>query len=189
MVSIARCSYATFMRNWIVTLRAYPWSFFISGLDAPIARELRTTIRKLGEEGKGVLLTSHYLKEVEELCAFVYVIDQGSIVAQGSPEALKTLTRQDRIVRILLPELPADVETALQGIAAETGARLEEEHNDDGVVLTVRHPADLSGRVAATVALHGGSMLKLEVLEPTLEDAMLVLASSTREKEQMNVTA
>src|SRR6266436_2769994 len=120
MVSIARCSYATFMRNWIVTLRAYPWSFFISGLDAPIARELRTTIRKLGEEGKGVLLTSHYLKEVEELCAFVYVIDQGSIVAQGSPEALKTLTRQDRIVRILLPELPADVETTLQGIATET---------------------------------------------------------------------
>lgn len=159
------------------------------GLDAPIARELRTTIRKLGEDGKGVLLTSHYLKEVEELCTYVYVIDQGSIVAQGSPEELKTLTRQDRIVRILLPELPADVETALQDIAAETGARLEEEHNDDGVVLTVRHPADLSGRVAATVALHGGSMLKLEVMEPTLEDAMLVLASSTREKEQMDVTA
>ncbi|HEX6484594.1 MAG TPA: ABC transporter permease [Ktedonobacteraceae bacterium] len=32
MVSIARCGYATFIRNWIVTLRAYPWSFFISGL-------------------------------------------------------------------------------------------------------------------------------------------------------------
>src|SRR5712692_3998307 len=32
MVSIVRCSYATFIRNWIVTLRAYPWSFFISGL-------------------------------------------------------------------------------------------------------------------------------------------------------------
>jgi ABC-2 type transport system ATP-binding protein len=159
------------------------------GLDAPIARELRTTIRKFGEEGKGVLLTSHYLKEVEELCTYVYVIDQGSIVAQGSPEELKTLTRQDRIVRILLPELPADVEIALQGIAEETGARLEEERNDDGVMLTVRHPADLSGRVAATVALHGGSMLRLEVMEPTLEDAMLVLASSTREKEQMNVTA
>jgi ABC-2 type transport system ATP-binding protein len=159
------------------------------GLDAPIARDLRNTIHKLGEDGKGVLLTSHYLKEVEELCAYVYVIDQGSIVAEGSPEELKTLTHQDRIVRILLPELPTDVGTALQGIAAETGARLEEEYNDDGVLLTVRHPADLSGRVAATVALHGGSMLKLEVLEPTLEDAMLVLASSTREKEQMDVTA
>ncbi len=159
------------------------------GLDAPIARELRNTIRKLGEAGKGVLLTSHYLKEVEELCAYVYVIDRGSIVAQGSPEELKALTRQDRIVRILLPELPPDVEIALQGIATETGARITEEYNDDGVVLTARHPADLSGRIAATVALQGGSMLKLEVLEPTLEDAMLMLASSVGEKEQTNATA
>ncbi len=32
MVAIVRCGYATFIRNWTVTLRAYPWSFFISGL-------------------------------------------------------------------------------------------------------------------------------------------------------------
>lgn len=157
------------------------------GLDAPVARELRQMVHQLAADGKGVLLTSHYLKEVEELCAYIYVIDHGTLVAQGSPGQLKTLTRQDRVVRILLPSFPSKVEGALQDIVAETGARLEQEAQDECVSITVYHPEDLSGRVAATVALNGGSMLKLEVIEPTLEDAILVLANKVGNKEVSRV--
>ncbi len=157
------------------------------GLDAPIARELRQMVRQLAADGKGVLLTSHYLKEVEELCAYIYVIDHGTLVAQGSPDQLKALTHQERAVRILLTEFSDKVESALQAILQETGARLEQEPQEDGVSITVYHPADLSGRVAATVALNGGSMLKLEVMEPTLEDAMLVLAGKAQNKELAHV--
>lgn len=157
------------------------------GLDAPIARELRQMVRRLAEDGKGVLLTSHYLKEVEELCTYIYVIDQGTLIAQGSPEQLKALTSQDRIVRILLPELSTTVEQALQAILQETGARLVQDVQEEGVLITVFHTEDLSGRVAATVALNGGSMLKLEVIEPTLEDAMLVLTNKVQHKELAHV--
>ena len=149
------------------------------GLDAPIARDLRRVVYELAEAGKGVLLTSHYLREVEELCAAIYVIDQGRLVAQGSPDDLKRLTRQDRIVRIVTPELPDAARQALDEIAAATGARWDERRDDDEetVTLTVRSPDDLSGRVAAAVAQHGGAMLKLEVVEPSLEDAVLALAA------------
>jgi ABC-2 type transport system ATP-binding protein len=157
------------------------------GLDAPIARELRQMVRRLAGEGKGVLLTSHYLNEVEELCAYIYVIDQGRLVAEGSPDQLKVLTRQNRVVRVLLPERSAAVEQALQDIVRETGARLTQDTQAEGIVLTVAHPDDLSARVAATVALNGGSMLKLEVIEPTLEDAMLVLTGAARTQEVAHV--
>lgn len=159
------------------------------GLDAPIARELRQMVRQLAENGKGVLLTSHYLQEVEELCSYIYVIDHGTLVAQGSPDQLKALTSQERAVRILLAEFSSQVERALQTVLQETGARLEQEQQETGVSITVYHPSDLSGRVAATVALNGGSMLKLEVMEPTLEDAMLVLAGKVQKKELTHVTA
>jgi ABC-2 type transport system ATP-binding protein len=158
------------------------------GLDAPIARELRQMVRRLAEDGKGVLLTSHYLKEVEELCAHIYVIDHGTLIAQGSPDELKALTRQDRVVRILLSEFSPAVKQALQDILQETGARLVQDVQEEGISLTVSHPEDLSARVAATVALNGGSMLKLEVIEPTLEDAMLVLAGTSQAKEFADVT-
>lgn len=159
------------------------------GLDAPIARELRQMVRMLAADGKGVLLTSHYLKEVEELCSYIYVIDDGTLVAQGSPDQLKALTRQERAVRILLSEFSSEVERALQDVLQETGARLVQEQQEEGISITVYHPEDLSGRVAATVALNGGSMLKLEVKEPTLEDAMLLLADKTQSKEPVHVAS
>jgi hypothetical protein len=115
------------------------------------------------------------------------VIDYGRLVAQGSPDQLKAMTHQERAVRILLTEFSSKVENALQVILQETGARLEQEPQEEGVSITVYHPADLSGRVAATVALNGGSMLKLEVMEPTLEDAMLVLAGKAQNKELAHV--
>ncbi|MEK4058803.1 MULTISPECIES: ABC transporter ATP-binding protein [Paenibacillus] len=59
------------------------------GLDAPIARQLRGTVRQLAkEQGKGILLTSHYLQEVEELCDRVYVLNRGELLLCDKPEAI-----------------------------------------------------------------------------------------------------
>lgn len=59
------------------------------GLDAPIARQLRSTVRKLASDsGKGILLTSHYLQEVEELCDRVYVLNRGELLLCDKPEAI-----------------------------------------------------------------------------------------------------
>jgi ABC-2 type transport system ATP-binding protein len=159
------------------------------GLDAPIARELRRVVRGLAEEGKGVLLTSHYLAEVEELCAHIYVIDRGRLVAEGNSAELKALTRRERVVRVTLPELPTAAERALDDLAARTGAQVERQAHDDGVLVTVRHPADLAGQVAAALAGQGAALLKLEVSEPTLEDAILALAEASRGGKAMTYAA
>jgi ABC-2 type transport system ATP-binding protein len=150
------------------------------GLDAPIARELRQMVRKLAADGKVVLLTSHYLAEVDELCNHVYVIDQGRLVAAGSPAELKTRTRASRTVRVQLANLPSELEGAVRRLADELEADLDVREADDTVMVIFRHPHDISGRVAAEVALGGGALLKLEALEPTLEDAVLALAAETR---------
>ncbi len=62
------------------------------GLDIIIAKELRSYIKKLAtEEGKGILLTTHYIAEAEELCDYIYVIHDGTIVSEGSVDKIKTL--------------------------------------------------------------------------------------------------
>lgn len=147
------------------------------GLDAPIARQVRQMVKHMSEEGRGVLLTSHYLHEVEELCSHVYLIDRGRLVAQGSPARLKTLAGQQRSVSVLLQDLPAFVEQAVRRLAAEIKATLVITHEPDGALVTVRHVDDIAGRLAATIAQSGGTIVKLEVLEPTLEDALMVLTA------------
>ncbi len=59
------------------------------GLDAPIAKDIRSYIRKLADEqGKGILLTSHYIPEVEELCDYIYVLHNGKLLYEGTSSML-----------------------------------------------------------------------------------------------------
>jgi len=58
------------------------------GLDPLGARMLRDIILKLKEEGRTVLLTTHYLPEAEELCDRMVIIKKGEIVAKGTPQEI-----------------------------------------------------------------------------------------------------
>lgn len=59
------------------------------GLDPLGAHMLRDIIRKLQDEGKTVLLTTHYLPEAEELCDRIVILNHGKIVARGTPAEIK----------------------------------------------------------------------------------------------------
>ena len=59
------------------------------GLDPLGAHMLRDIIRKLREDGKTVLLTTHYLPEAEELCNRMVILNKGQIVARGTPAEIK----------------------------------------------------------------------------------------------------
>ena len=73
------------------------------GLDPLGARMLRDIIRKLRDEGKTVLLTTHYLPEAEELCDRMVILDHGEIVAQGTPAEIKgdAATLEDAYVALM----------------------------------------------------------------------------------------
>jgi ABC-2 type transport system ATP-binding protein len=62
-----------------------------TGLDPAGMRDMRTLIRRLAEEGITVLLSSHQLPEVQELCDRVAIVDSGRVVYEG---ALADLRRQ-----------------------------------------------------------------------------------------------
>ena len=59
-----------------------------NGLDVPTVRSLRDLLRRMRDNGACVLFSSHVLEEVRALCDQVVVVDQGCLVAQGSPAEL-----------------------------------------------------------------------------------------------------
>ena len=67
------------------------------GLDVEARRMLWDEIRKMVSRGKTVLLTTHYLQEADELADQVAVINQGEIIAQGTPSEIKAKTSGKRI--------------------------------------------------------------------------------------------
>ncbi|MET8157888.1 ABC transporter ATP-binding protein [Sphaerisporangium sp. NPDC005289] len=146
------------------------------GLDAPIARDLRRVVARLAREGKGVLLTSHYLAEVEELCRHVYVIGDGRHLTEGSPAELTARTGCHRRVRVTVAGHSARVESAVAAFAGRLGARADVEVAENGdMTVSLSHPDEIAGPLTMAIVDAGGTLAGLEVAEPSLEDAILTL--------------
>ncbi len=64
------------------------------GLDVMSTRAMRDFIRRLRDEGKCVLFTSHIMQEVAALCAHIVVIARGQVVVNGTPDELRQKTGQ-----------------------------------------------------------------------------------------------
>lgn len=65
------------------------------GLDVDAAIALRDLVREVNHQGCTILLTTHAMREAEELCSTIALIARGRIVAEGDATALKALVRND----------------------------------------------------------------------------------------------
>lgn len=71
------------------------------GLDPVGALELRELVKKLAQQGKTILLTTHYMAEAEELCDRIAIIDHGEMLTCGTLEEIASLMTDEEKARIL----------------------------------------------------------------------------------------
>jgi len=114
-----------------------------NGLDPAGIREIRETIRTLGESGVTVLLSSHILAEVQQVCDAVSIIGHGALLASG-PVREVIGTRASGAVRLGLADLAA-------GAAALEAAGYDLRRDLDHLVVeTTADPATLTELLAGT---------------------------------------
>ncbi len=63
-----------------------------AGLDPHARHEIHELVQQLRKEQRTILITTHYIEEAEKLCDRVAIIDEGRIVAMGSPEEIRSRT-------------------------------------------------------------------------------------------------
>jgi sodium transport system ATP-binding protein len=68
-----------------------------NGLDVMSTRAVRTIVRRLKEEGRCVLFSSHVMQEVSALCDSIVVIAHGQVVGRGTPDDLRRNTGHDNL--------------------------------------------------------------------------------------------
>ena len=68
-----------------------------NGLDVMSTRAVRSIVRRLREQGRCVLFSSHVMQEVSALCDSIVVIASGRVVAQGSPDELRQQTGYENL--------------------------------------------------------------------------------------------
>jgi ABC-2 type transport system ATP-binding protein len=140
-----------------------------TGLDPAGMRDMRTLIRRLAEEGITVLLSSHQLPEVQELCDRVAIVDSGRVVYEG---ALSDLRRQGGAGYRLRT---SDDARALEVLCAQPGI----EHASGGEHgLGFQAQEQDVGALSLALARAGVGILALTPELATLEDLFFRLTES-----------
>ncbi|MDW7650678.1 MAG: ABC transporter ATP-binding protein [Bacillota bacterium] len=141
------------------------------GVDPQSRSYILDTVKKLNGEGLTVIYTSHYMEEVEYLCGRIGIIDNGSIIAQGDLEELRSILGTSGQVNFTLrggsESLLAEVQALPQVIRADL--------QDSRLLVTSTRPADALAAVAASLAASGAELQKVEIHEPNLEAVFLHL--------------
>ena len=117
-----------------------------------------------------VFLTTHYLEEADALCDRIFIIDEGHIVAEGTPDELKRRVSGDVVtLRVNGAAGPASELLTTQPVVKEISTadgevRLTVEHGDEALPVLLRVLDD------ADITLH-----TINVSRPTLDDVFLTL--------------
>jgi ABC-2 type transport system ATP-binding protein len=142
-----------------------------TGLDPQARSEMWAEIARLAKhERLTILLTTHYLEEADHLADQLVIVDRGRLVAQGSPEELKSELRGDAVVIDLSPE--ASVDAARTAIEELAGTR---ETTVSGRTIRTRVDHGASAVPAALAALERSSVAvaAVTVARPALDDVYL----------------
>jgi ABC-2 type transport system ATP-binding protein len=143
------------------------------GLDVESRRGLWEEIRHLVDRGKTVLLTTHYLEEADALADRIAVINQGEIIAEGTPAEIKAQTSGKRIRCITSLSLASVLQ--LPGVT---------DASQDREALNI-HAREAEPVVRALLA-RDASLSGLEITSAGLEEAFLALTQDNGQTGKQN---
>jgi ABC-2 type transport system ATP-binding protein len=143
------------------------------GLDPAQIVEIRELIRQLAGDHT-VILSSHILPEVSQLCQRVMIINRGQIVASDTPANLTHQLNRDARIHLAVKGPVPEVQTALQAVPGVKAVRGQE---DGTFTLEADLDSEVRPELARCIVQRGWDLLELKTQEFTLEDVFMNLVT------------
>ncbi|WP_122089571.1 ABC transporter ATP-binding protein [Halalkalicoccus subterraneus] len=147
-----------------------------TGLDPKARIDLWEYFREINRQGTTVFLTTQYLEEADQLCDRLSVIQDGTIVATDSPDALKSQVGGDAL-EITLEDASETERERARRVAAESG--LFEggsvETTEDGLSITSNHARRSGTDLLVALRDAGFTVVGFDIRSPTLDDVFLAI--------------
>ena len=145
----------------------------INGLDPAGVHEMRGLIGRLASGERTVLVSSHVLSELEQVCDWLIVIDGGRVIYQGPAADLLDGSGANLVVG---PEHPADL-GRLRGLLAAAGHDSDPGERDLRIDVAGADPRALAAAVNRAAAGGGIVLAELRVTRTSLEDRYLTMVN------------
>lgn len=177
-------TYSTGMKQRVVLARALlaraPILLFDEptlGLDPQAARRVRELITELKAEGHTILLTTHYMEEADLLSDRIGIIDQGRIIALGTPAELKQRIAQQDALHFEVAGFRPQVADTLQTLPGVDRLATRYLGTDSvwEINLQAKDGRSVLPGVIEALGRAGSRIVNLKITEPSLEDVFIHL--------------
>ena len=164
------------------------------GLDPKQVTEIRTLIKNLGKKHT-VILSSHILSEVSQICNRVIIINKGKIVAIDTPENLENKVAQNNVVYVTVEDPENKIESIKENLnnIKDIQFVIENEDKTKKYIIKGEKDIDLRKEIFETLAKEGITIFEMKKADATLEDAFMKLINdstnsnnTTEENDQEN---
>jgi ABC-2 type transport system ATP-binding protein len=138
-----------------------------AGVDVELRANLWANINKLNNEGKTIIITTHYLYEAEELCNEIAIIDNGNLITNDTTSNIKSLIDRKQII-ISLGSESFNLEPIM-------GLNVECELNNNTLIINYKPSEIKFNRILDAIRLSNIQVKDLKINETKLEDVFLKL--------------
>lgn len=158
------------------------------GLDPKQVTEIRALIKELGKEHT-VILSSHILSEVSQICNRVIIINNGKIIAVDTPENLEKKVIKDNSVYVTVEDNDNKIEAVKEKLPEVKEIKLVTENEDKTkkYIISAEKDVDLRKSIFNTFAKEGITIFEMKQADATLEDAFMQLISSEKDKKETEI--
>ena len=153
------------------------------GLDPKQITEIRALIKSLGKEHT-VILSSHILSEVSQICEKVIIINKGKIIAIDTPGNLEEKVKDENAVTLTVEDKENKIEEVTKQIKGIKELKLIKD-NEDGTkdyVIVSEEKMDIRKEIFEKYAKAHITIFELKKRETTLEDAFMKLIENKNEE-------
>ncbi len=159
------------------------------GLDPKQVIEIRELIKSF-RENHTVILSSHILSEISQICQKVVIIDKGEIVAVDTPENLEKTSAKDQMITVIVEETEKNQLPSIKDSISEIKEISFVEEKEDGskeYKVIVENGKDIRKEISTTCAKSNMIILEMKKQEVSLEDAFVSLIEGRTEYSQEEI--
>ena len=143
-----------------------------AGVDIELRHMLWNYLRQINEEGKTILLTTHYIEEAEQLCETVSIINDGKIIVTDSPDKLTQAHGM------------SGLEITLTSRVADLKLDPWTYKNIDGKIhVNMNHPGKEMAKVINQISEQGSGIENVRIYRSSLEDVFMKLTGKSLQVE------
>ena len=152
------------------------------GLDPKQVTEIRSLIKELGKKHT-VILSSHILSEVSQICNRVIIINKGKIIAIDTPENLENKVIQNNAVYVTVEDLENKMDNVKEKLNNVTDIELVSENDDKTKKYIIKGEKDIDLRkeIFEVLAKEGITIFEMKKADTTLEEAFMKLIHDSTE--------